>query len=78
MTILLLIALSFYTPVASAKLCGNVVVHDEGKEKAIRQVMREGCDEVRMVELENDYFLVYGVKILRSESDAAGGSLDNE
>lgn len=54
-------------PVAVAKLCGNVVVHDSQKEKVIKQVKSQGCSEIQLVELENDYYLVYGVRVLRGE-----------
>jgi hypothetical protein len=82
MKLLLLLALilpMMDQPAAVARICGNVVVHDFDKDKAITRVKEQGCQEVRLVELENDYYLVYGIKVLRSElkSDLVGGATND-
>lgn len=84
MKLLLLLALVLpsmdITPAAIAKLCGNVVVHDSEKEKVIGVTKSQGCSEVRMVELEDGYYLIYGVKVLRGESkgDTVSAALDDQ
>lgn len=68
MLILILLTLfSVDRPTAVAKLCGNHVVHDSYKEKAITMVTAQGCQKVEMVDLGDGYYLVYGVRVLRGE-----------
>lgn len=58
----------FVPPHAIARFCGNVVIEAKYKRIWKQQIQRQGCEQVVFVPLENDYFLVYGVKVLTSEN----------
>ncbi len=65
--LILLLALTY--PVDwryEAQICGNIMVNEDQILRAQKQVMREGCMDVRVVNVTDDAFLVYGVKIERA------------
>jgi hypothetical protein len=80
LTVLALTVYSQSYPAAVAKLCGNKVVHDSQKDKIIEQVKKQGCSEVRLVELDDNYYLVYGIRVLvgELEGDAIGIPLNDQ
>lgn len=52
-------------PVASAQFCGNIVVITAAKTALFEQMQAEGCAVTHFVDLGEDYWLAYGVKITR-------------
>lgn len=58
-------------PVAIARLCGNRVVHRSETRAMAADIRREGCEEVRTVILDPEYRLMYGIRVLIGEANAA-------
>lgn len=72
--ILLLAVLLVSTVTASApswlhwaEFCGNVMVPRVQVPKAIATVQSQGCKEATVTYITDDHYLVYGVKIVRTE-----------
>ena len=55
------------TPVAVARLCGNTVVQGRDLRQAKASIRAEGCDEIRIIKLDVDWYLIYGVRVLTGE-----------
>ncbi len=63
--ILAVVALGAIRPRATAELCGNVTVTAKGLELAIVRTQQEGCLEAVIEPLDDGWYLVYGVKVVR-------------
>ena len=50
-----------------AEFCGNTMVADFEIPKAIESVKNQGCSDATVVHITDNYYLVYGVKIVRNE-----------
>lgn len=65
--ILILILVFQLPPRAVAKFCGNTVISRKYQKYYENKIRAEGCEEIRTVELENDYILIYGIKVIIGE-----------
>lgn len=54
-------------PVAVARLCGNTVVRAKDRMRVAETIRTQGCERIYMEHLENDWYLVYGIRVLRGE-----------
>lgn len=59
-------AASTYAPLMplAAQFCGNRIVGTAQKRFLAKQIRNEGCPEVFWVQVEYDFWLGYGVKVV--------------
>lgn len=62
-TILLLILNVYAAMPHRAEICGNTIVHTRNVPKAVQWVRDDGCPEPVVLQIEEEHYLVYGVKI---------------
>lgn len=51
-------------PAASAQICGNLVINTASKTSIFELLQSEGCAVTHFVDLGDDYWLAYGVKVV--------------
>jgi hypothetical protein len=52
-------------PVAYAQFCGNIVIVTAAKTAMFEQMQSDGCAVTHFVDLGDDYWLAYGVRVTR-------------